>query len=167
VVGGRELRRSGMELEPDPVVVLGSGRARSSDGRSPKVEMLSEKDRRLIERRLEQERARALDALGEFDRSRESSMLEETGELTMYRLHPADIGTEAMELEKQFLLASNEGRRLYAIDEALRRLYAEPERFGRCERCGQEIGVERLDVLPYASFCADCQILTEQQAEGG
>jgi RNA polymerase-binding transcription factor DksA len=124
--------------------------------------MLTPDERDQLERGLQRERARALDAIGEFDRARETSMLDGTGELTMYRLHPADIGTEAMEQEKQFLLASAEGRKLYEIDDALRRLYAETERYGICSRCGGEIGFERLTVLPYASLCAPCQIDAER-----
>ncbi len=123
--------------------------------------MLTPQERDELERGLQNERARAMDAIRDFDRSRETSMLEDTGELTMYRLHPADIGTEAMEQEKQFLLASVEGRRLYDIDEALRRLYSEPSAFGMCARCGGEIGFERLSVLPYAALCARCQIEVE------
>lgn len=119
-----------------------------------------------MEGRLRGERERTLDAIQDFDRSREQSMLEDTGELTMYRLHPADIGTEAMEQEKQFLLASGDGRRLYQIDDALRRLYADPESFGSCETCGREIGIERLRVVPYATRCASCQIGSESASSG-
>ena len=85
----------------------------------------------------------------------------------MYRLHPADIGTEAMEQEKQFLLASVEGRRLYEIDDALRRMYAKPNHFGICQHCGREIGYERLTVLPYATRCTDCQVISERTVESG
>ena len=83
------------------------------------------------------------------------------GELSAYRFHMADVGTEAMEREKEFLLASKEGERLYRIDEALRRLYAEPEEFGRCSRCGSWISMERLVVVPETTLCADCQRLAE------
>ena len=48
-----------------------------------------------------------------------------------------------------------EGRRLYQIDEALERLYKEPEAFGRCEVCGRDIGVERLEVIPETPLCAE------------
>jgi len=123
--------------------------------------MLTEDERRMLESRLQQERERVLGSLKDFDRDRENSVLEETGELTMYRLHPADLGTEAQEREKQFLLASIEGRRLYEIDDALQKLFAEPERSGVCERCGVNISLERLDVIPEARFCRDCQALTE------
>ena len=78
--------------------------------------MLSETDRKRIEGRLLEERGRALEALGEFDEQHAESMQERTGELNTYRLHQADLGTEAIEEEKQFLLASAQGDRLYLID---------------------------------------------------
>lgn len=128
--------------------------------------MLTRDERKRIEDLLKRDRERALDALQDFDRARDGSLLDETGELTLYRLHPADIGTEAMEQEKQFLLASVEGRRLYGIDEALRRLYADPDAYGTCQRCGRSIGMERLEVVPYAALCAACQIDSEAPAGG-
>jgi DnaK suppressor protein len=118
--------------------------------------MLTDAERQQVEKQLKDERERALESLGEFDRTRSQSLEEETGELSVYRFHMADIGTEAMEREKQFLLASVEGQRLYEIDEALRRLYREPERFGVCENCGRDIGMERLEVLPATPLCAEC-----------
>src|SRR5215207_1069855 len=120
--------------------------------------MLSPEDRQHVEARLIEERARVLETIEDFDRDREKSLLDDTGELTLYRLHPADVGSESMEQEQQFLLASNEGRRLYAIDEALRVLYSEPERFGICQRCGRDIEMKRLEVIPWATLCVQHQI---------
>jgi DnaK suppressor protein len=128
--------------------------------------MLSSSQRDRVEVRLREERDRAVEALREFDETRDESLQEELGELSSYRLHPADIGSETMEQEQQFLLASAEGRRLSEIDEALRRLSKEPEDFGRCERCGREIGMERLEVVPATTLCADCQRLVESQEPG-
>lgn len=119
--------------------------------------MLSQEDRQTIERRLLEERERALAALGDFDRERSESLEDASGELSSYRFHMADLGTEAMEREKQFLLASKEGERLYRVDAALRRLYADPAGFGHCLNCGNEIAMERLRVVPEAELCADCQ----------
>jgi RNA polymerase-binding transcription factor DksA len=48
-----------------------------------------------------------------------------------------------------------EGRRLYSIDEALDRLYKTPEDFGKCEVCGRDIGVERLEVIPETRLCVE------------
>lgn len=119
--------------------------------------MLSKAERDQVEARLQEERASALEGLEDFDAQRAESLQDEAGELSMYRFHMADIGTEAMEREKSFLLASKEGERLYRIDEALRRLYGDPETFGRCSRCGGDISLERLLVIPYAEHCAECQ----------
>jgi DnaK suppressor protein len=115
--------------------------------------MLSDQERKTIEARLLGERERALDAIGDFD-ALSKDLRERAGELGLYDQHPADLGSESQEREKQFLLASVEGRRLYAIDEALQRLYRTPEEFGACAECGAGIGMERLDVVPETRLCA-------------
>lgn len=119
--------------------------------------MFSKEELDHFETRLLREREGALEAIGAFDEQRTQTLNDKAGELGAYRLHPADIATESMEQEKEFLLASIEGRRLYEIDDALRKLYREPERFGICERCGEPISSERLDVIPQARHCARCQ----------
>lgn len=118
--------------------------------------MLTQEQRNRIEQLLRREREEALEALGHFE-ERSQDMRDRSGEISVYRFHLADLGTEAHEQEKDFLLASQEGRRLYEVDEALRRLYREPEAFGRCERCQGEIGFERLEVVPQARYCMRCQ----------
>ena len=90
--------------------------------------------------------------------SRESS-----GDLSGYSFHMADQGTDAMEREKQFLFASQEGRYLWHVNEALRRMYGTPEKFGHCHQCGQEINFERLDALPHARLCITCK---EKEEDG-
>ena len=115
--------------------------------------MLTEEQRRTVERHLLREREQALDAIGRHD-AQTQELRERAGELSMYRLHPADVGSEAHEMEKDFLLASVEGRRLYQIDEALHRLYQDPDAFGRCAECGRDIEWERMDVVPETTLCA-------------
>lgn len=44
---------------------------------------------------------------------------------------------------------------LKAIDAALNRL--EHHLYGICEECGEAIPVERLEALPFAAYCVDCQ----------
>lgn len=118
---------------------------------------MNQKQRNHLEKRLLQERNRALRALAQFDERARDIITGDDGELTNYPLHMADEGTDTMEMEKDFLLASNEGRRLYEIDEALRVLYKDSENFGRCEECGNGIAFERLDIVPWARLCVDCQ----------
>lgn len=119
--------------------------------------MLSKTERDQVEKRLLEERESALESIDTFDAQHDASLQEEAGEMSVHRFHMADIGTEAMEREKSFLLASKEGERLYRTDEALRRLYGDPESFGRCARCGRDIPLERLMVVPATEHCAECQ----------
>jgi len=102
-------------------------------------------------------RSRATRELGQYDDSFTSSLQGADSDLAAYSFHMADQGTDAMEREKAFLFASKEGRLLYHIDEALRRLYRNPEQFGQCEHCGDEISFERLDALPHARLCIRCK----------
>jgi DnaK suppressor protein len=46
---------------------------------------------------------------------------------------------------------------------ALARLDADPEAFGLCVECDEEIPAKRLDLMPYADLCVDCQ----QARDGG
>jgi len=111
----------------------------------------------VLEKRLLEEREQALKELGFFDENYHDTMLAASGDLSAYSFHMADQGTDAMEREKAFLFASKEGRQLYKIDEALRRLYTEPETFGRCVMCEESIGTERLEALPWTSQCISCK----------
>jgi DnaK suppressor protein len=48
-------------------------------------------------------------------------------------------------------------RELGEIDRALRKLRDEPDEFGLCEDCGDEIPEKRLQLMPGAAYCAECQ----------
>ena len=83
------------------------------------------------------------------------------GEHSAYAYHMADLGTDAMEREKTFLLASKSGRLLYHIDEALRRIRTNA--YGKCHQCGEEIAKTRLEAVPHARLCIACKEIEEQQ----
>ena len=110
-----------------------------------------------LEKRLHEERARVMKELGTYDESFNATLQGADGDLSSYSFHMADQGTDAMEREKQFLFASQEGRYLWHINEALRRLYNQPEKFGHCHQCGVEIDYARLDALPHARLCISCK----------
>lgn len=110
-----------------------------------------------LEGRLLEERARVMKELGYYDEQFNNTLQGADGDLSSYSLHMADQGTDAMEREKQFLFASQEGRYLWHVNEALRRLYKTPDRFGLCHTCGKEINFERLDALPHARLCIECK----------
>ena len=114
-----------------------------------------------LEKRLIEERTRVMKELGYYGEQFSGTLQASDGDLSSYSFHMADQGTDAMEREKQFLFASKEGRYLWHVNEALRRLYGAPEKFGKCHECGEEISFERLDALPHARLCIKCKAKEE------
>lgn len=125
---------------------------------------LTKKQIEHLQQRLLRERERALRSLGRFDELAKLSAEQADSDLYSYSDHIADLGTDAMEREKMLLFASKEGRYLYRVEEALRRLYKTPARFGFCHSCEKLIDFERLDALPHARYCLDCKIKEEADA---
>ena len=80
----------------------------------------------------------------------------------------ADDGTEdivdrannAYNRELMFSLSDNERLTLLQIENALRRM--DDGVYGRCTNCGQSIHILRLEAVPWARFCIDCQELQEK-----
>jgi RNA polymerase-binding protein DksA len=110
-----------------------------------------------FEKRLLEERKRVLKELGHHEDMMTQTSQDSDGDLSSYSFHMADQGTDAMEREKAFLFASQEGRFLWHIDQALRRIYQAPESYGKCQSCGEEIDYDRLDALPHARLCFACK----------
>lgn len=124
--------------------------------------MLTEEQRTTVEGLLIREREQTLEVIGHHD-AEVQDLRDRAGELSQYRVHPADLATESQEKEKDFAITSMEGGRLYAIDDALRRLYDDPENFGTCSRCGRDIEWERLEVIPETTLCAEhARVLDEE-----
>jgi RNA polymerase-binding transcription factor DksA len=82
------------------------------------------------------------------------------GEISSLPTHPADLGTEAFEQERDFGLAERCSAEIREIDRALLRI--DEGGYGICEQCDQRISEERLLALPSAALCARCQ--SEQEA---
>jgi DnaK suppressor protein len=118
---------------------------------------MNKKQLTYFEKRLVEERTRVMKELGHYDEAFNATLQGADGDLSSYSFHMADQGTDAMEREKQFLMASKEGRYLWHVNQALRRLYNNPDGFGTCESCGSGINFERLDALPHARLCISCK----------
>mgnify|MGYP000870999839 CR=1 FL=1 len=115
--------------------------------------------RELLLRELE----KLVDARRRVERAaRESSQREASGDLSAYSIHSADLGSDAMEREKDLLLAARGGQTARLIEEALRRI--DDGTYGKCEECGKAIAAKRLDLLPYAPLCARCQMESERSS---
>ena len=83
-----------------------------------------------------------------------------SGELSGYSLHMADAGTDTFDREFALSLVSNEQEALYEIEESLKRL--EENTYGICEMCDKLIRKERLEAVPFARFCIQCQSSVEK-----
>jgi DnaK suppressor protein len=69
--------------------------------------------------------------------------------------HLADDATEVFTRERNLALRNNTQDLLDQVDSALKRL--DEGTYGTCARCGNTINAERLEALPYATFCITCQ----------
>ena len=67
----------------------------------------------------------------------------------------ADLAADEYERHVSKTLRERERNRIAEIDNALRRI--DEARYGLCENCGFEIAELRLEALPFARSCYDCQ----------
>ena len=76
--------------------------------------------------------------------------------------HPADVGTETFELEKDMSIRNNVEAELADVERALHRV--DEGTYGTCEACGRKIPEQRLRAIPAARFCVKDQSLVEREA---
>jgi RNA polymerase-binding transcription factor DksA len=127
---------------------------------------LTQEDLEYFEKRLLFERARINKEMGHLENTvLKVNPRDAAGELSGYSYHMADAGTDSMEREKAFDIASKEGRLLLEIDDALRRLYNGA--FGICEISGKPISRARLEVLPWARLSLEEQEKLEKEQRAG
>lgn len=86
-----------------------------------------------------------------FDEGEQSSVQE----LSSYDNHPADLGTETFDREKDFGLIGNEEVFLDRIGRALEKL--DEGTYGICDICGRPISRARLEAAPESTRCIRCQ----------
>jgi RNA polymerase-binding transcription factor DksA len=130
-------------------------------------ERLNDDDLKYFEKRLLDHRSRIMGEMGHL----ESTVLkvnprDSAGDVSGgYSFHMADAGTDSMEREISFDIASKEGRLLREIDDALRRIYNGV--FGICEVSGKPIARARLEALPWARYTVQEQENMERQQRAG
>lgn len=90
-------------------------------------------------------------------RTRSASRFE-TGSGT---LDLADQAANAYTKEFLLSLGDAERRSLRQVDAALDKIRLRT--YGKCEKCGEEIAIKRLEALPFAEYCIACQEEEERQ----
>jgi RNA polymerase-binding protein DksA len=109
---------------------------------------------------LTERREKVVRAIEHLHDQHPGSLEDETGELVRVDQHLGDVATATFDREFDLGLEEDAEGVLAAIDGALQRI--ERGTYGICERCGREIGVERLRVVPYATLCIDDKRLEER-----
>ncbi len=73
----------------------------------------------------------------------------------------ADIAADDIDRKTLEAMGSHDMKRLKLIDSALSRI--KNDRFGICLRCNKKIPAERLEAIPYAFMCIECQASDERR----
>jgi DnaK suppressor protein len=100
-----------------------------------------------------------------LEEMREEALTEAPAKIEPNRKDPSTVGVadedEQALSEMLQTLASQRNKQqaelVAQIDRALRRLAAQRDDFGLCEDCEEEIPAKRLDHMPYATLCVECQ----------
>ncbi|MDQ3181476.1 MAG: TraR/DksA family transcriptional regulator [Acidobacteriota bacterium] len=73
---------------------------------------------------------------------------------------PVDLAVRNYSKNVMLAVSENESRQLLLINEALERI-ADDE-YGICQNCEKAINPKRLNAVPWARYCLNCQELLEQ-----
>ncbi len=73
----------------------------------------------------------------------------------------ADIASDDMDRKMLETIGSKDMKRMRLIDSAITRI--EQGKYGSCMKCGKKIPKERLEAIPYALMCIECQSADERR----
>ena len=73
---------------------------------------------------------------------------------------PVDLAVRNYSKNVMLAVSENESRQVLLINEALERIGS--DEYGECQNCEKAINPKRLDAVPWARYCLECQELVEQ-----
>lgn len=73
----------------------------------------------------------------------------------------ADMAADDMDRKMLETIGSKDMKRLRLIDSAITRI--EQGKYGACMKCNKKIPRERLNAIPYALMCIECQTAEERR----
>ena len=73
----------------------------------------------------------------------------------------AAAASQVFEQQRDLALRDKNDRHLLDVEAAIQRL--DDGTYGACIRCGRPIAAERLDALPWAAHCIDCQRIVRRR----
>ena len=152
---GAEARR---EHKTDEPVITGH----SMTSHSMRRRAMRAKEREAIRARLDAEHDRLLTIKASVVEGSDLDPSERarTTEPSMSDLHPADVGTETFEREKDLSILEHIDSEIREVAWAIRRL--DDGSYGTCEDCGRQITPARLGARPATRYCLDDQARRER-----
>ena len=99
------------------------------------------------------EQKESVKGMGDDDFLDKGSLRDSVDELSTIDNHPADLGTELFEREKDMALKAHSDDELAKIETALEAM--EAGTYGVCVTCGKDIPYECLEALPYTLYCIE------------
>jgi RNA polymerase-binding transcription factor DksA len=85
---------------------------------------------------------------------------ESSSTLSHVHQHPADVGSDTFEREKDLSILDQIEAEIADVERALARL--DDGTYGTCQACGAVIGDDRLAAVPATRFCVDHQMELEK-----
>jgi len=73
---------------------------------------------------------------------------------------PVDLAVRNYSKNVMLAVSENDSRQVILINEALTRI--SDDEYGTCQNCEKLINPKRLDAVPWARYCLNCQELVEQ-----
>ena len=110
-------------------------------------------------RRLDAEQARLTQLRDDLAAQVADEQASASAELSKIDQHPAEMGTETEDRERDVSVLEQVRGELADVADAYARL--EAGTYGTCEVCGRPIGEERLEAIPGARRCAEHQLAAE------
>ncbi len=82
------------------------------------------------------------------------------GEMSERMADTADMASDGYDRELSLNIASGEQEIIYEIDESLKLI--KEGKYGKCLSCSKKIPAKRLNAVPYAKYCVQCQSKEEK-----
>lgn len=117
------------------------------------VAILTDKQRSNLKKMLIEQKNSLKEFIDEDNLLDKGSLRDSVEELSTIDNHPADLGTELFEREKDMALKAHNEDELQKVDAALEAM--ENGTYGVCVTCGTDIPYDRLAAVPYTLFCIE------------
>lgn len=113
--------------------------------------------------RLNAELRETLESLQRIEQEIPALSLDDNQEGGVPSNHMADQSSDVYEMERLNTFRTDLNDRAQMVREAQQRLA--DGAYGSCQRCGKQITPERLEALPWAAYCIECQEIVDQEMD--